>query len=276
MTHKVLTYKDRVVFGLQTMPYFDRMPKEYVENEACFVFVNKGELSIRSQDSRLDFDASTGVLAKCLNYFYETNEEQSKSSDCIEAIGVILYPGLVEEIFEFDLSTSTYQLDYNIKQVQVGLLLQNFKESIKILIENPELADENIIKTKLREFVLLMSKSQNAPSQLDFLSALFKPNDVEFKSVIQHNLYANLSLDELAALCHLSVSSFKRKFKEAFNDSPKKYIAKKKVEKAANLLKTEGLRISDIAYDVGFESLATFNRNFTSIYGKSPSEFRLS
>jgi AraC-like DNA-binding protein len=276
VTHKVLTYKDRVVFGLQTMPYFDRMPKEYVENEACFVFVNKGELSIRSQDSRLDFDASTGVLAKCLNYFYETNEEQSKSSDCIEAIGVILYPGLVEEIFEFDLSTSTYQLDYNIKQVQVGLLLQNFKESIKILIENPELADENIIKTKLREFVLLMSKSQNAPSQLDFLSALFKPNDVEFKSVIQHNLYANLSLDELAALCHLSVSSFKRKFKEAFNDSPKKYIAKKKVEKAANLLKTEGLRVSDIAYDVGFESLATFNRNFTSIYGKSPSEFRLS
>jgi AraC-like DNA-binding protein len=276
VTHKVLTYKDRVVFGLQTMPYFDRMPKEYVENEACFVFVNKGELSIRSQDSRLDFDASTGVLAKCLNYFYETNEEQSKSSDCIEAIGVILYPGLVEEIFEFDLSTSTYQLDYNIKQVQVDLLLQNFKESIKILIENPELADENIIKTKLREFVLLMSKSQNAPSQLDFLSALFKPNDVEFKSVIQHNLYANLSLDELAALCHLSVSSFKRKFKETFNDSPKKYIAKKKVEKAANLLKTEGLRISDIAYDVGFESLATFNRNFTSIYGKSPSEFRLS
>lgn len=276
MIDKVLTYKDRVVFGLQTMPYFDRMPKEYVENEACFVFVDKGEFSIRSQDSRLDFDVNTGVLAKCLNYFYETNEEQSKSSDCVEAIGVILYPGLVEEIFEFDLSTSTYQLDYNIKQVQVDLLLQNFKESIKILIENPELADDNIIKTKLREFVLLMSKSQNAPSQLDFLSALFRPNDVEFKSVIQHNLYANLSLDELAALCHLSVSSFKRKFKETFNDSPKKYIAKKKVEKAANLLKTEGLRISDIAYDVGFESLATFNRNFTSIYGKSPSEFRLS
>lgn len=276
MLDKVLTYKDHVVFGLQTMPYMDRMPKEYVENEACFVFVNKGEFSIRSQDSRLDFDVNTAILAKCLNYFYETSEEQSKSSDCVEAIGIILYPGLVEEIFEFDLSSSKYQLDFNIKQVQVDLLLQNFKESIKILIDNPELADENIIKTKLREFVLLMSKSQNAPSQLDFLSALFKPNDVEFKSVIQHNLYANLSLDELAALCHLSVSSFKRKFKETFNDNPKKYIARKKVEKAADLLKGADMRISDIAYDVGFESLATFNRNFTSIYGISPSQFRLS
>ena len=50
----------------------------------------------------------------------------------------------------------------------------------------------------------------------------------------------------------------------------------KKVEKAASLLKTNNSRVSDIAYEVGFDSLATFNRNFNSIYGKSPSEYRLS
>jgi AraC-like DNA-binding protein len=80
----------------------------------------------------------------------------------------------------------------------------------------------------------------------------------------------------MAALCHLSTSSFKRKFKETYDDSPKKYIARKKVEKAARLLRTQELRVSDIAYDVGFESLATFNRNFSGIYGKSPSEYRMS
>jgi AraC-like DNA-binding protein len=74
----------------------------------------------------------------------------------------------------------------------------------------------------------------------------------------------------------LSTSSFKRKFQEVFNNSPKKYISQKKIEKAASLLKTDRLRISDIAYDVGFDSLATFNRNFTATYGKSPSEYRLS
>ena len=121
-----------------------------------------------------------------------------------------------------------------------------------------------------------MAKSQDAPSQLDFLAALFKPLDIEFKSTIQHNLYANLSIDELARLCHLSTSSFKRKFKEAFDASPKKYISQKKVEKAAALLKSDRSRVSDIAYDVGFDSLATFNRNFTATYGLSPSEYRLS
>ena len=167
-------------------------------------------------------------------------------------------------------------MEYNIKQIEVDRLLVNFKESISILLDNPELADESIIQTKLKEFVLLIAKSQNAPSQLDFLAALFKPLDIEFKSTIQHNIYANLSLEELARLCHLSTSSFKRKFEETFHTSPRKYLSKKKVEKAASLLKTNNSRVSDIAYEVGFDSLATFDRNFNIIYGKSPSEYRLS
>ena len=258
------------------MPYFNRMPKEYFEDEACFVFVNEGEISVRSQTDYMNLNSHNAVLAKCLNYYFETNEKQQQSGDGVEVIAVIIFPALVEELFEFDLSTSNYSLDYNIKKIEVDRLLANFKESINILLDNPELADESIIKTKLKEFVLLMAKTQEAPSQLDFLAAIFKPLNIEFKSTIQHNLYANLTLDELARLCHLSTSSFKRKFKESFNTSPKKYISQKKVEKAAVLLKTDGLRVSDIAYDVGFDSLATFHRNFTATYGKSPSEYRLS
>ena len=272
---KVLFYKGYPVFGKQSMPSFDRLPKEYKENEACFIFVNEGQFSVRSQDDFFELSNSTGLLAKCLNYFFETSHEQSKKNKMIEVIGVVLFPSLVEEIFELDISTSSYQFDFNLKQVVVDKLLDNFRSSIDMLIDNPELADENMIKTKLREFVLLMSKSQNAPSELDFLAAIFKPNEVEFKSVIKNNLYGNLSLEELASLCHLSLSSFKRKFQETFNTSPKKYISIKKVERAAELLRKIDHRVSDIAYEVGFDSIATFNRNFTSIYGKSPSDYRL-
>jgi AraC-like DNA-binding protein len=121
-----------------------------------------------------------------------------------------------------------------------------------------------------------MSKTVDAPSELDFLSSLFKPNFIKFEEVIQNNQYANLTLEELAALCHMSLSSFKRKFQAVYNDSPIKYLSKKKLLKAAELLKDKTNRISDIAYDVGFESLSTFNRAFKAQYGKSPSEYRLS
>lgn len=273
---KVLKYKEYIVFGKTSMPYFDRLQKQYNDNEACFIFVNKGSVSVRSQQSYLNLDKKNALLAKCLNYFFETNEEQKKDGDGVEVIAVLLYPALVKELFEFDIAASSFTVDYNLKKVELDRLLENFRDSISILIDNPELADENIVKTKLKEFILLVSKSQEAPSELDFLSALFKPLDIGFKSTIQHNLYANLSLDEMAALCHLSTSSFKRKFKETFDDSPGKFLSKKKVEKAAELLRTNKLRISDIAYDVGFDSLATFNRNFQNTFGKSPSEYRLS
>ncbi len=273
---KVIKYKDQIVFMRLSMPYFDRVQKQYAKDEACFMFVNKGAFSIRTQDDYMDLNKDTAVLAKCLNYFFEANDEQKKCDDGVESTGIFLYPSMVKELFEFDVTTSDYTFDFNLKKIEVDRLLENYKESINILLDHPELADENMIKTKLKEFVLLMSKSQQAPSQLDFLAALFKPNEIDFKTTIQHNLYANLSIEELATLCHLSISSFKRKFKTVFGESPKRYIIKKKVEKAAALLKSNDLRVSDIAYDVGFESLATFNRNFTNIYGKSPSEYRLS
>ncbi|MBB3699959.1 helix-turn-helix domain-containing protein [Flammeovirga yaeyamensis] len=273
---QAITYKGKVVFMKLSMPSFSRTLKSYVEDEACFMFLNKGEVNVRTQDDYLKLNQNVGMLAKCLNYFFEPSQNKDACNDGIEAIGIFLYPSLVKELFEFDLSTSQHQVNYNVKQVQIDKMLNVYKESINILLENPELADESIVETKLKEFVLLASKSEGAPSQLDFLSALFKPNEVEFKTTIQQNLFANLSLDELALLCHLSLSSFKRKFIEVYGESPKKYINRKKIEKAAQLLQSPESRISDVAFDVGFDSLATFNRNFTQVFGQSPSKYRLS
>jgi len=273
---KYLTYKGHIVFGKQSMPYFDRMPKEYSENEACFVFVNRGEVSVRAPEEYFDLNEKSGVLAKCLNYYFETKQKNRAAEEDIEVIAVLLYPGILEQLFDFELSSSVHSINYDIKQVVINELLENFKRSISLLIDNPELADEKIIEAKLKEFVLLMTKSQDIPDQYEFLSNLFSPVNISFKSVINQNLYTNLSLDELARLCHMSASSFKRKFNAVYNESPQKYISRMKIEKSAHLLKAKNLRVADIAYDVGFESVSTFNRNFLNTYGKSPSEYRLS
>jgi AraC-like DNA-binding protein len=71
------------------------------------------------------------------------------------------------------------------------------------------------------------------------------------------------------------VSTFKRKFKEVFRNSPKQYLTKMKLEKASKFLTSQEHRISDVAYDCGFETISTFNRSFKSHFGKSPREYRL-
>ena len=150
------------------------------------------------------------------------------------------------------------------------------RDGVKSLIkDNPELADEHLVQNKLREFVILMTKTVKAPSEGDFLASMFKPNFAKFEEVIKHNLYADLALDEFAALCHMSLSTFKRKFKEIYHESPAKYITKMKIKKAAEALANKDLRISDIAYDLGYDSLTTFNRAFKDQMGKSPTEYRM-
>jgi AraC-like DNA-binding protein len=273
---KTLEFKGRVVFQMVQVPKFTRLPKEYHENEACFVFVNQGGLQVRSQNGVVQLDKENALLAKCLNYYYETTKKLGEVTDNIEVVGILLYPELIRDLFDFDISKSNHQVDFNLKQVQVHQLLAHYRDSIIILLENPELADEELIRNKLREFVILMTKTIDAPSELDFLASMFKPNYAKFEEVIQSNLYANLSLDELANLCHMSLSTFKRKFKEVYSESPVKYLNKKKVNRSIDLLKKSESRISEIAYDLGYESLTTFNRVFKQHTGKSPSEYRLS
>lgn len=273
---KILTYKGRVVFEKLRLPYFDGlMPKEYFENEACFIFVNEGKFTINAQTENLDFEKDTGLLAKCMNYFFDADKNHDADDEGIEVIGLLMYPEVVNDIFDFNLVKSNHSVDYNLKKIEINQLLENFRNSIDILIENPDLADESLIRTKLKEFVLLMTKTVAAPSELDFLASMFKPNFAKFEEVIQFNLYSKMTLDELAALCHMSLSSFKRSFRETYNESPIKYISKMKINKAIELLPNDAPRVSDIAWDTGFDSLTTFNRTFKSQTGKSPSDYRL-
>jgi AraC-like DNA-binding protein len=191
-------------------------------------------------------------------------------------VAVLFHPELVQDLFELDIKKSQHRVDYNPMQIHVNKLLEHYRESINILLDNLELADEQLIKNKLREFVILMTKTVNAPSEVDFLFSMFKSNFAKFEEVIQHNLYSNLDLNEFASLCHMSLSIFKRKFTAVYDESPAKYFTKMKIKRAADMLVNNDLRVSDVAYDLGYDSLTTFNRAFKEQLGNSPTEYRMS
>jgi AraC-like DNA-binding protein len=273
---KTIEYHGRVVFQKIQVPSFTRLPKEYFENEACFIFVNQGEIQVRAQTERFQLNTETALLAKCMNFYYESAKKSPEEMDNVEALGLLFYPELIQELFDFDITQSSHTVDFNLKQIPVSQLLEHYRQSVSILLDHPELADEHLVKNKLREFVILITKMVNAPSELDFLASMFKPNFAKLEEVIQHNIYSDLDLNQLASLCHMSLSTFKRKFKEVYNESPAKYISKMKIKKATTLLQNKDARVSDIAYDLGYDSLTTFNRAFKEQTGKSPSEYRLS
>ncbi len=257
------------------MKTFERIPKLFQGNEACFMFIQQGSFSIRMPDKFINFSEGQGFLAKCFDYFFETNPLQRVQHEYIEVIGVLLFPEVVKEIFQIDIIPTKRKGDFNLKKIAVDRLLENFKTSIDILLDNPELADDQMVKTKLKEFILLILRTEQGVSQQAFLSSLFQIEATEFKKTILANIYSTLSITEFAHLCNMSESTFKRKFKQTFDASPIQYLKAKKLEKSAALLKVKNLRISNIAYDCGFNSIASFSRVFKEKYGKSPSAYRL-
>ena len=78
------------------------------------------------------------------------------------------------------------------------------------------------------------------------------------------------SLHFLISEGHLTVRQ-----KKHYNSSPARYIRQRRVEQAAQLLRSTSLRISDIAFDCGFADLAHFSKTFQKNYGQSPTAFRL-
>jgi AraC-like DNA-binding protein len=83
-----------------------------------------------------------------------------------------------------------------------------------------------------------------------------------------------LSLGKVARVANTSANYFSEKFKEATGTTFVRYVARTRFEKAAALLREGDLRVSEIAFATGFQSLSQFNRVFKKFSGKSPSEYR--
>ncbi len=101
--------------------------------------------------------------------------------------------------------------------------------------------------------------------------------DIDFITAIQE--YAlqknqNLSIDELARKLATSRSQLHRKIKALTGKSTTNYINYIRVEKAKNILLTTTLQISEVAYEVGFDSPTYFSKTFKKFENISPKEFK--
>jgi len=94
--------------------------------------------------------------------------------------------------------------------------------------------------------------------------------------IIAEQAHDEMSLAAVAKAVNMSASYFSEKFKEITGINFVEYVARTRIEKARNLLHNPNLRISEIAFEVGFQSLSQFNRAFKQVTGKAPSEYRQS
>ncbi|MEZ4963630.1 MAG: AraC family transcriptional regulator [Saprospiraceae bacterium] len=149
--------------------------------------------------------------------------------------------------------------------------LLNFQHSM-IILKN-DIRKQTFKVAKMEEILLYLYEKH--PDQiLGFISkSITKTQNRSMVQVIQNHLFDNLNAQELAFLCNMSISTFKRKFFEVYDTSPKKYFISQKMRQAVLFLQNRQ-RPSEFYFDLGYENLSSFSREFKKYYGVSPTTYR--
>ncbi|WP_299112831.1 AraC family transcriptional regulator [uncultured Winogradskyella sp.] len=276
--------KEHLQFSLYEKGIFERVVLKppmkvpgIMHNEACFLYAVAGESKVFSAVSDLKLNTEEAVVMKCGNYLNDWLATSDEST--CEAIAIHFYPDVLKKLYDKELpgffKSVAGTKPSSLEKVKSSKLLKNYINSLKFYFENPDLVNEELLKLKLKEIILLLIKTDATGSMQQLIASLFTPNEYSFKELIEANVYNNLNLDELALLHGVSLSTFKREFKKVYNESPGRYFKRRKLERAAKLLLNTNERIGEIAFNCGFSEVAHFSNSFQEQYGCSPSHFRL-
>ena len=94
------------------------------------------------------------------------------------------------------------------------------------------------------------------------------------RNLIHEHSDEELSLTKVAKAANISPNYLSEKFKQVTGVNFVDYVARQRIEKAHVLLLEVDLRVSEIAFAIGFQSLSQFNRVFKKLSGKSPTQYR--
>lgn len=112
-------------------------------------------------------------------------------------------------------------------------------------------------------------------SQLNSNGHRAEPRDIwKARRFIEEHAHEHLSLRRVAAVVGINATHLSEKFKQVTGTKFVDYIANTRFEKARQLLQDADVRVSEVAFTVGFQSLSQFNRVFKKLSGESPTEYR--
>ncbi len=245
-------------------------------NEARLVHVVNGHSRLHSANQQITLESGDTLIMKADNFI---NDWLENDSDQINQVIVFqlnsdflqyLYANELPKWLVSDSDTVTNAIE----KVVPSTLLTSFFDNLQHYLDHPEYLNEELVVVKIRELISILIQSSTSDSIQNIFANLFKSNEYKFQEVILKNTYENLSINDLAFLTGMSLSSFKRKFSAIYGTSPNKYIISKRLEKAQVLLNTTDLHISEIAFDCGFSDLSYFSKTFKRYYHTSPSDIR--
>ncbi|MEW7292409.1 helix-turn-helix domain-containing protein [Aquimarina sp. 2304DJ70-9] len=244
-------------------------------NEACFIFPIQTQGNLYRVDGKTQVGKNQAVLMKCGTY---VNKWHGITQDQVAEVVILrLFPEIIQSAINADIGSKIQERlnkERTTAVIQLDVLLKKFLEGLFFYFDNPTLVTDELVMLKIKELTLLLLNAKDSDPIIELLNNLFNKELYTLKEIVDANLFENLTLVELASLAKMSISTFKRKFKELIGDTPGRYIKNKRMQQATYLLANTSKRVSTIAYECGYSDPGYFAKTFRKEYELSPKDYR--
>jgi AraC-like DNA-binding protein len=137
--------------------------------------------------------------------------------------------------------------------------------------QKKEAGYEVFLRAKLLEVITYLSRAYTEGKSTE-TQALVRVGHVI--GALENGFSKDWTLDELVAIAHMSKSNLLAVFRKATGQTPINYLMRLRIQRAMNMLHKSDCTITEIAFAVGFSDSNYFTRQFRTITGRSPSQFR--
>jgi AraC-like DNA-binding protein len=221
------------------------------------VTVTEGEIVILSTGNILTSEVISGKTGFTSILIYFSNEVLNRF--CVKYESLLCAPA----------KKNTKRPFLTYKQ---NSLIRQYISSLLFILNGAIPLSKEIKQLKLEELLLYLVQQDSA--KLLSLEILSKDQeDLQLKKVVESHIGYPITVDELAFLCNMSNSTFKRNFNRLYNSSPKQWLLVQKLNQAADLLKSPLESPSAVYLKLGYKNHSSFSQAFRQHFGLSPSDF---
>lgn len=145
-----------------------------------------------------------------------------------------------------------------------------FRDSLLQIYSQDGTSKDDMLEMKFSEIMLYLM--ENYPDRvLSILRNCTVAREMKFREIIENNIYHNLRIEDLAFLCNMSISTFKRHFKQYYHQPPQNYILTKRMSLARVLIEN-GERPVEVYSKVGYQTQSNFTKAYKAHYGSPPAK----
>jgi len=163
-----------------------------------------------------------------------------------------------------------------VARVENDIALSAFFQSIRAYLFSGEAPAEPMLRLKLKELLLSILMGGKNPTLATYFRKVAESDAPSLPEIMEANYRFNLSLEEYARLCHRSLSTFKRDFRATFQETPGRWLLRKRLDYAAALLRNSSMNVTEAALESGFEDVSHFSRVFKERFKVAPLAYRQS